>query len=165
VDGPSAPTVEAVVVADARSENRSENRRANRTTAAVALLAVVVILALARLLHPDPRGYGTHEHLFLPPCMFLKITHLPCPFCGMTTGFAHMVRGEVADATRSNPGAPLLFVLTCVCGVLSVRALVVGAPVLPAWATGPRATKYAMILLGVIWVVHIGYLFFGVRPG
>ena len=160
MDGPSAPAVEAVVVGD----ERSENRRANRIAAAVALLAVLMVLGLARLLPPDPRGYGTHEHLLLPPCLFLKLTHIPCPFCGMTTGFAHMARGEVADAARSNPGAPLLFALACVCGVLSVRALVVGAPVLPEWATGRLATRYAIIFLAVIWVVHIGYVVFGVRP-
>ena len=133
-------------------------------TGGAALLAVVVILALARLLHPDPRGFGTHEHLLLPPCMFLKLTHLPCPFCGMTTGFAHMARGELLAATKCNPGAPLLFLLTCLCGLLSVRGLIAGAPVLPDWATGRRATRYTMIGIAVIWVVHIAYIPLGVGP-
>ena len=152
--------MEAVVGVD----QRPKTRRENRATAAAALLAVVMVLMLARLLQPDPRGYGTHEHLFLPPCMFLKLTHIPCPFCGMTTGFAHMARGEVAAAARCNPGAPLLFLLTCVSGLLSVRGWVAGTAVLPAWATDQRATKWATIFLVVIWVVHISYVFLGVKP-
>jgi hypothetical protein len=135
-------------------------RRANRVSAAASLLVIVAVLTLARLLQPDPRGFGTHEHLFMPPCIFHTVTHLPCPFCGMTTGFAHMMRGEVAAAARSNPGAPLLFVVTCIGGLLSLRALIAGAPVLPAWVTGPRATKYALIALAALWAAHVAYVLF-----
>jgi hypothetical protein len=33
---------------------------------------------------------------------------LPCPFCGLTTGSAWMVRGEIRQAFRSNILAPAL---------------------------------------------------------
>ena len=34
-----------------------------------------------------------------------------CPSCGITTGFAHMTRGNWSDARAANPGAPVLFVV------------------------------------------------------
>jgi NADH:ubiquinone oxidoreductase subunit 6 (subunit J) len=157
-------TLIVLVVMLTRREQQDGVPQTHRYWPAAALLAAVIVLTLACLLRPDPRGFGTHEHLFLPPCMFLRITHLPCPFCGMTTGLAHMARGEAVDAALCNPGAPLLFALTCLGGVLSVRALVVGSRVLPAWATGRKATRYAMIGIGLIWVVHIGFVVFGVKP-
>jgi hypothetical protein len=60
------------------------------------------VLALARLLSPDPRGYGTHLQLGLPACGFLALTGLPCPACGLTTCFAHLARGQLALAVRAN---------------------------------------------------------------
>lgn len=43
-----------------------------------------------------------------------------CPFCGMTTGFLLLARGELLRAREANPGAPLLFSL---CGANFVAAL------------------------------------------
>ena len=63
---------------------------------------------LARQLEPDPRGFGTHQRLGLPPCSFRLILDLPCPSCGMTTSFAHFVRGRFGDASRANFGGMLL---------------------------------------------------------
>lgn len=74
-------------------------------------LACVGMLAAPRLVTPDPRGYGTHEQLFMVPCLFRAMTTLPCPFCGMTTSFAHLTRGHVAAAIRAHPGGPLLYVV------------------------------------------------------
>ena len=60
-------------------------------------------------LTPDPRGYGTHEQFFLYGCLFRKLTTLPCPMCGLTTSFAHLVRGQLAEAFRCHPAGPLLY--------------------------------------------------------
>ena len=75
--------------------------------AAVCLGAV----SLPYLLTPDPRGYGTHEQFFLYGCLFRKLTTLPCPFCGLTTSFAYIVRGDLPDAFRCHPAGPVLYVL------------------------------------------------------
>lgn len=54
--------------------------------------------------NPDgtPRGRATHTQLGLPPCGFLAATGRPCPQCGMTTSFALLVRGDVAESLRAN---------------------------------------------------------------
>lgn len=63
---------------------------------------------LARWLEPDPRGFGTHQRLGLPPCTFRLLSGLPCPGCGMTTSFAHFSRGNFAQSVHANVGGALL---------------------------------------------------------
>lgn len=76
----------------------------------LAVLAVtVLIIAVARILEPEPSGYGTHTQLGLPPCGFLSLTGLRCPGCGLTTAFAHMVRFDVVEALLANPFGVVLF--------------------------------------------------------
>jgi len=67
------------------------------------------VLSVARWLHPAARGYGTHTELRLPPCNFLRLTHLPCPSCGMTTSFAWAARMDFWQAFLANPFGLLLF--------------------------------------------------------
>lgn len=70
--------------------------------------------ALAAWLTPDPQGLGTHRQLGFPPCTILTLFKFPCPTCGMTTSFAHFVRGEWIDAARANASG---LILAC-CGML-----------------------------------------------
>ncbi len=77
--------------------------------------------ATARVLEPDPRGFGTHEQLGFPSCQMLSLTGVPCPFCGMTTALAHIVRGRVLDAFSTHPAGTILF-LSGVCGVFGALA-------------------------------------------
>jgi Protein of unknown function (DUF2752) len=67
------------------------------------------VLGVARRLDPAARGYGTHTELGLPPCTFLRLTHLPCPSCGMTTSFAWAARMDFWQAFLANPFGLLLF--------------------------------------------------------
>jgi hypothetical protein len=50
----------------------------------------------------EPLRMETHRKLGLQPCTFKEITGLPCPSCGMTTSFAHLVRGDVWNSLRAN---------------------------------------------------------------
>ena len=75
-------------------------------------LGLIAGFCLAATLEPDPRGYGTHRQLGLPPCTVRLLLGIPCPSCGMTTSFAHLMRGQVADALRAN-AAGLLLALAC----------------------------------------------------
>jgi hypothetical protein len=68
--------------------------------------------ALAYSLEPDPRGYGTHQRLGLPPCTFQVLFSIPCPSCGMTTSFAHFTHGNLVGACRANAGG-LVLALIC----------------------------------------------------
>jgi hypothetical protein len=79
----------------------------------VAIGAVALgVLAIARVLEPDPSGTGTHLQLGLPPCAFLSLSGLPCPTCGLTTSFAYMARLEITHAFAVHAIGPLLFTLT-----------------------------------------------------
>ena len=82
--------------------------RTGRVLLALWSLFLVTGFGVALWLEPDPRGYGTHEWLNLPPCTFRAMFAIPCPSCGMTTSFAHFVRGEFVQAARANVGGLLL---------------------------------------------------------
>jgi hypothetical protein len=68
---------------------------------------------LAAYLKPSPAGFGTHQSLGLPPCSFIIMFGKPCPSCGMTTSFAHFVRGQLPSSLRANAAGTILAV-SCV---------------------------------------------------
>ncbi|MCH7688595.1 MAG: DUF2752 domain-containing protein [Planctomycetes bacterium] len=67
--------------------------------------------AVAAGLEPDPRGYGTHQSLGLPPCTIRVMFGLPCPSCGMTTSFSNFIRGQFIGAAQANSAGLLLAVI------------------------------------------------------
>jgi hypothetical protein len=75
---------------------------------ALSALGLALVFVVARRLEPDPRGFGTHTQLGLPPCHFQWVTGHPCPSCGMTTAFAWFVRGRFDRSWQSNPAGVLL---------------------------------------------------------
>ncbi len=77
-------------------------------------LGLLALLAVAALLKPDPRGLGTHQQFGLPPCTFRFLFGWPCPSCGMTTSWAHVVRGQLIGALKVNVGGTLLATLAVV---------------------------------------------------
>ena len=124
-----------------------------RLAAAVAATAGLIVLLLASYVAPNPLGVGTHTQLGLRACGFYQWTGYPCFTCGMTTAFAHMVRGHFIAAFTVQP-AGALGALACIAVVIvgvyvSVTArridgivnrlankftlLVIGAVVLGAW--------------------------------
>jgi hypothetical protein len=107
--------------------------------------ALVVLLVTARTLAPNERGYGTHEHLGLPPCTFYLIFHRPCPACGMTTSWAWLLRGNVLQALTANTGGTLLAMLSLVAAPWLLISAVRGR-----WLIGlPSDWSFAAIALVV----------------
>jgi hypothetical protein len=86
--------------------------RRGRFLLSVLSLGLIAGFCLAASLQPDPRGFGTHRQLGLPPCIVRLVFGIPCPSCGMTTSFACLTRGQFEDAFRANP-AGLLLALVC----------------------------------------------------
>ena len=80
---------------------------------ALALLmgCLVAVLGVAAWLTPDPSGMGTHEQLGFPPCTSVSLLGLRCPACGMTTSWALMSEGRIAEALSANTGGAMLFVI------------------------------------------------------
>lgn len=99
--------------------------RRDRAQYLTLLITSTVVLTVARLLTPSPRGVGTHEQLGLPPCMFLKLTGIPCPSCGLTTSFAHAVRLHFYESFVTQPfgliACMVAFLLVPAVGWLMVR--------------------------------------------
>ncbi len=91
----------------------------------------LTLLLLAALLTPNPAGTGTHTGLTilrLRPCNFLYTTGIPCPSCGMTTSFAHFVRGRFLASLYLQP---MGFVLAGLCAVffwVAAYEVVTGRP-------------------------------------
>lgn len=79
-----------------------------------------IILIIARVLRPSPKGVGTHEQLGIPPCLFLKLTGVPCPSCGLTTSFAHAARFNFIASFITQPFGLIAFCLTVLCIPLSI---------------------------------------------
>jgi hypothetical protein len=73
-------------------------------------MSSVLILAVAWWLQPDPRGFGTHQQLGLPPCTFQFLWGIPCPSCGMTTSFSSVIHGNFPQAFHANRAG---FLLAC----------------------------------------------------
>lgn len=116
----------------------------------------LAVLAVALAIEPDVRGYGTHTQLGLPPCGFLLLTGSPCPGCGLTTAFAHGVRGQWSMAASANPLGLALFFVVCACIPLGVTAA------LRSWSLGDVVDRFglnrwALAVAGcaiVVWVVR-----------
>ena len=77
------------------------------------------LLGVTTQLTPSQAGLGTHHQLGLPPCSARVILGIRCPACGMTTSWAHFVRGSWLTSLRTNMGGFLLalysFPLAFVC--------------------------------------------------
>ncbi|MCK4324161.1 MAG: DUF2752 domain-containing protein [Armatimonadetes bacterium] len=127
--------------------------------ARVAALATMggagAILMAAHMLLPDPTGYGTHEQMFLLPCIFRSATGLPCPFCGMTTAFVLMARGEWAAAFGIHVLGPAAYLVTW--GVLLAGGvgLVRNRRALPQWLFGQRAGRVILLIILLGWAVNL----------
>ena len=76
----------------------------------------IALLVTAACLPPSPNGFGTHQQLGLPPCSLIALIGIRCPSCGMTTSWAHMLRGHVWQSFASNSGGALLALAACMGG-------------------------------------------------
>lgn len=86
--------------------------RSDQITYALLACLAAFTLIVARKLTPSVAGYGTHEQLGLPPCLFFKLTGVPCPNCGLTTSFAHSARLHFFQALIAQPFGLVVFSLT-----------------------------------------------------
>jgi len=112
-------------------------------------LALVTLLGLAAWLRPSDLGLGTHQQLGLPPCSFRFLVHTRCPTCGMTTAWAHAVRGQVAEGLRANAGGVLLAALAAAAAPWLALSAARGR-----WL-GPRPRINALAVLSVVWAAVV----------
>ena len=98
----------------------------NRLVLVAAGSGLLSLLATAAWLTPSPQGLGTHQQLGLPPCTIVVWFGLRCPSCGMTTAWAHLLRGQVVLALQANAGGTLLALAAAACGPWLLASGVVG---------------------------------------
>ena len=146
---PLGPLVERV---------RAKNPFSARLIATGCALGGMAVLGMALWLTPDPRGFGTHTQLGQPECGFLLVTQLPCPTCGMTTAFAHAVRGQWFRAILAQPMGFLLALATAGTVVVSLMVIITGTVWNLNWyrvsASRFVFAVFALFLAG--WAVRVG---------
>lgn len=109
----------------------------------IGVAGLVLFLAMALWIEPDPRGVGTHERLGLPPCKPMEWWNVPCPGCGVTTSLALLAHGHPWDSFTNQPFGFVMSVgllaygAWCVVGALrgrdlyeTVQRLPLGRPVI-----------------------------------
>ncbi len=141
-----------------QTDRRARNRVLMvRLMHALVAAALAVTLLLSFWLTPDARGIGTHEQLFLWPCNFYILTRLPCPFCGMTTSFAHMARGQVSGALLAQPLGAAGFVLCVLMLPIVAGAAVMGKDLLGALSRLPweRLSWAIAALFASAWIFKL----------
>lgn len=121
-----------------------------RVGAVLLAFGLAVPLVLACRLKPDPAGHGTHQQLGLPPCTMLVLFGRPCPTCGMTTSWAHLVRGRLGEALRANVGGTMLGLVD----LLVVPWLLLAA-VRGRWPGGELPLALAPWLAVIVFVVTL----------
>jgi hypothetical protein len=122
-----------------------------------AFVALALFVALGFLVHPDERGFGTHEQLGLPSCKLMDWTGVPCPGCGVTTSVAFASRGHVLDALRTQPFG-LVVALTIVALPVWALALHLSGQDLYRALQSRRAVKVGLalaVLLAIGWIYKL----------
>ncbi|WP_370289303.1 DUF2752 domain-containing protein [Nocardioides sp.] len=61
-------------------------------------------------------------------CPFRRLTGLPCPGCGLTRSWVHLMHGDLPAAFAVHWFGPLFAAFVVVLAVASVRRRIVGAP-------------------------------------
>jgi hypothetical protein len=116
------------------------------------------VLLIARLITPDPRGYGTHTRLVPVPCLWHFLTGLPCPSCGLTTAFAWMARGRWREAWCANWLGPPAYLATWALLVWALLAALLGLPGPAKLLQRPRLLCAAAIVMLLVWAVRLVFL-------
>lgn len=82
---------------------------APRLTHVIILTLILSCFLILSLLRANPEGFGSHRTLGLPPCIFLSLTGIRCPSCGLTTSVVQILHGKWLEAWRANPTGYLVF--------------------------------------------------------
>jgi len=121
-----------------------------------ALLAGIAFFGTLACLAGPIDAFG--RRIWLPSCPLRMLIDLPCPFCGLTTGSAWMMRGEIRQAFQSNILAPALGigVLVSAVYILGCRMVLGIALDLEIGPTQRRALwLLAALLVALSWAANL----------
>ena len=136
---------------------RHDTTRTNRTVWLLLASSGVGVMLTARALTPDPTGFGTHMQLGLPPCLFLHVTGLPCPACGLTTCFSLMAHGALREGFTCHPVGASGFLLLCAAIPTCVYAAVRGMALFETLTRMRAVWCCAALCCGLLaqWLVRV----------
>lgn len=148
------PTVEPVAPAGPRRRGPRPMTRVVRAVLAAVGVALIAIFGAAAYINPykgdgGAKKMSTHTQLGLPPCNFAELSGKPCPSCGMTTSFALLVRGDVANSLRANWVGTLICVIWALTMVWALGSALRGRMLLIPRRRGAGETIFTAIT-GVI---------------
>ena len=116
--------------------------RAPETSALAALAGAGALAAAAAL---DPADIDSGPVL----CPFRLLTGLPCPGCGLTRSWVHLVHGGWSEGLSANPfGAVSLVAVLAF--VVAVAVAAVRRTPLPD--VGRLVTSRALLVVGALWI-------------
>jgi len=121
--------------------------------AMVALVLAVggwLIYALVQV-HPDPRGFGTHEQLGMLRCSWPAMSGIPCPTCGVTTAATHMLHLQPWQSVVAQPFGAALTLFCLWMWLVAGWCLLRNAPFVVRLARLPYGTilvGFTALLLG-----------------
>ena len=122
-------------------------------------LGLVLVFAVAWWLNPyddgQPLRMETHRQLGLPPCTFKVVTGYPCPSCGLTTSFALLMKGDIANSLRANAVGTLLAGFWLALIPWSLASSICGRPILLVSIEKAvlRALIFFLTLLLLRWII------------
>lgn len=97
----------------------------------------------------------------LIPCTFMRLTGLPCPFCGMTRSMWALSHGDWAFAFYNSPLACLLYLLLWAVLIYNLSGLAAGVIILPGRILrlskkhGSAVAGVGLILLLLNWIYRL----------
>ena len=94
----------------------------------------------------------------LPPCLFHKITGIPCPTCGFTRAFRLMVSLRLLDAFLMNPLAALAFAFMVVFVVYAAVVLAFRTPRVRVHLSSRKELNIIRVLVAFIVISNWIYL-------
>ncbi len=120
---------------------------------------LVTLLGVSARLTPSSAGLGTHQQLGLPECSVRQFFGIRCPSCGMTTSWAHMVRGQVLSSVKANSGGALLAIVAATAGPWMLLCGLRGR-----WLLGPPnewlvvGVGLAVVFITVMdWIIRLNW--------
>ena len=89
------------------------------------MIACYTVIIASFIISPESLDRHTGLAKAVPPCMFKKITGIPCPTCGMTHAFTCISRGRLNDALNYNILSFPLYAFFLGLGTVSALSLAV----------------------------------------